>query len=80
MTTLGLGCLLSLITMIVETLTLKHILGIHIAQSLSQLGILYIHLIEPRMVTQFHKFDGTKSSLTPIRKAFKDGTFIVAGG
>ncbi|KAG4966655.1 hypothetical protein JHK85_041630 [Glycine max] len=57
-----------------------HALGVHMAQSLNEMGILYIHLIEPRMVTQFHKFDGTKSSLTPIRKAFKDGTFIVAGG
>lgn len=55
-------------------------LGIHMAESLNQLGILYIHLIEPRtMVTQFHKFDTKYLSLEPIRKAFK-GTFIVAGG
>ncbi|RDX60481.1 putative 12-oxophytodienoate reductase 11 [Mucuna pruriens] len=53
-------------------------LAIHMAQSLNQLRILYCHMIEPRMVTQFHKFD-TKCSLTPIRKVFK-GTFIVAGG
>ncbi|XP_019449517.1 PREDICTED: putative 12-oxophytodienoate reductase 11 isoform X2 [Lupinus angustifolius] len=53
-------------------------LGIYMAQSLSQLGILYCHVIEPRMVTQFQKFD-TKWSLMPIRKAF-NGTFIVAGG
>lgn len=54
-----------------------HALGIHMAQSLNQLGILYCHMIEPRMVTQFQKFD-TKWSLTPIRKVF-NGTFIVAG-
>lgn len=53
-------------------------LGQYMAQSLNEMDILYIHLIEPRMVTQFDKFD-TKWSLTPIRKAFK-GTFIVAGG
>ncbi|CAJ1972620.1 unnamed protein product [Sphenostylis stenocarpa] len=53
-------------------------LGIYMAHSLNELGILYIHLIEPRMVTQFQKFD-TKWSLRPIRRAFK-GTFIVAGG
>ena len=35
-------------------------------------------MIEPRMVTQFRKFD-TKWSLLPIRKVF-NGTFIVAGG
>lgn len=57
-------------------------LGLHMAQSLSQLGILYCHMIEPRMVTQFHKSDSnthTKGSLMPIRKVF-NGTFIVAGG
>ncbi|XP_027331249.1 putative 12-oxophytodienoate reductase 11 [Abrus precatorius] len=53
-------------------------LGIYMAQSLNKLGILYCHVIEPRMVTQFQEFD-TKWSLAPIRKAF-DGTFIVAGG
>ncbi|QCD98770.1 12-oxophytodienoic acid reductase [Vigna unguiculata] len=53
-------------------------LGQYMAESLNEVGILYLHLIEPRMVTQFEKFD-TKWSLTPMRKAFK-GTFIVAGG
>ncbi|XP_020217034.1 putative 12-oxophytodienoate reductase 11 [Cajanus cajan] len=50
-------------------------LAIHMAQSLNELGILYCHMIEPRMVTQVN----TKWSLLPIRKVFK-GTFIVAGG
>ncbi|CAI8606507.1 unnamed protein product [Vicia faba] len=54
-------------------------LGIYMAESLNQLGILYCHMIEPRMVTQFNKSNTTKWSLMPIRKAFK-GTFIVAGG
>ncbi|XP_058725443.1 putative 12-oxophytodienoate reductase 11 [Vicia villosa] len=54
-------------------------LGIYMAQSLNQLGVLYCHMIEPRMVTQFNKSDTTKWSLMPIRKVFK-GTFIVAGG
>ncbi|KAJ1411490.1 NADH:flavin oxidoreductase/NADH oxidase, N-terminal [Sesbania bispinosa] len=53
-------------------------LGIHMAQSLNQLGILYCHMIEPRMITQFSKCD-TNWSLMPIRSIFK-GTFIVAGG
>lgn len=55
------------------------VLGIYMAESLNQLGILYCHMIEPRMVTQFNKCDTTKWSLMPIRKVFK-GTFIVAGG
>ena len=53
-------------------------LGIHMAKSLSQLGILYCHVIEPRMVTIFDKSESNES-LMPIRKAF-NGTFIVAGG
>ncbi|KAL9330396.1 hypothetical protein ACSQ67_000006 [Phaseolus vulgaris] len=53
-------------------------LGRYMAESLNEMDILYIHLIEPRMVTQFQKFD-TNWSLTPMREAFK-GTFIVAGG
>lgn len=54
-------------------------LGIYMAQSLSQLGILYCHIIEPRMRTMFEKCETTNVSLMPMRKAFK-GTFIVAGG
>lgn len=53
-------------------------LGIYMAQALSQLGILYCHVIEPRMVTMLDSSE-TSVSLLPIRKAF-NGTFIVAGG
>ncbi|KAK7352167.1 hypothetical protein VNO80_17585 [Phaseolus coccineus] len=53
-------------------------LGIYMAQSLSKLGILYCHVIEPRMIKMFEKCE-TNVSLLPIRKAF-GGTFIVAGG
>ncbi|KAF3958347.1 hypothetical protein ACB098_01G078700 [Castanea mollissima] len=53
-------------------------LGLYMAESLNKYGILYCHVIEPRMVTQFEKHE-TKRSLLPMRKAFK-GTFIVAGG
>ncbi|XP_027355091.1 putative 12-oxophytodienoate reductase 11 [Abrus precatorius] len=53
-------------------------LGIYMARALSQFGILYCHVIEPRMLTMFDKHD-TDLSLLPIRKAF-NGTFIVAGG
>ncbi|KAL8245725.1 hypothetical protein R6Q59_006941 [Mikania micrantha] len=55
-----------------------HSLGVFMAESLSQLGIAYCHVIEPRMVTQFGKAE-TRNSLDSMRKAFK-GTFIVAGG
>ena len=48
------------------------------AESLNKYGILYCHVIEPRMVTQFEKHE-TICSLLPMRKAF-NGTFIVAGG
>ena len=53
-------------------------LGLYMAGSLNRYGILYCHVIEPRMVTQFEKHE-TKCSLLPMRKVFK-GTFIVAGG
>uniref|UniRef100_A0A2P2J2C2 Uncharacterized protein MANES_05G124200 n=1 Tax=Rhizophora mucronata TaxID=61149 RepID=A0A2P2J2C2_RHIMU len=53
-------------------------LGLHVAKSLNKCGILYCHMIEPRMITQFDLRE-TKHSLLPIRQAFK-GTFIVAGG
>uniref|UniRef100_A0A7N2KT75 NADH:flavin oxidoreductase/NADH oxidase N-terminal domain-containing protein n=1 Tax=Quercus lobata TaxID=97700 RepID=A0A7N2KT75_QUELO len=53
-------------------------LGLYMAESLNKYGILYCHVIEPRMVTQFEKHE-TICSLLPMRKAFK-GTFIVAGG
>ncbi|OAY50293.1 putative 12-oxophytodienoate reductase 11 [Manihot esculenta] len=53
-------------------------LGLYMAESLNKLGILYCHMIEPRMITQFEE-QQTRHSLLPMRKAFK-GTFIVAGG
>ncbi|XWS26021.1 hypothetical protein CRYUN_Cryun27aG0117900 [Craigia yunnanensis] len=53
-------------------------LGVYMAKSLSKYGILYCHMIEPRMITQFES-QKTKDSLLPMRKAFK-GTFVVAGG
>nr|GEV37758.1 putative 12-oxophytodienoate reductase 11 [Tanacetum cinerariifolium] len=55
-----------------------HSLGIYMAESLSQLGIAYCHVIEPRMVTQFERVE-TCDTLASMRKAF-NGTFIVAGG
>ncbi|KAI3797206.1 hypothetical protein L1987_32461 [Smallanthus sonchifolius] len=56
----------------------SHSLGVFMAESLSQLGIAYCHVIEPRMVTQFEKVE-TRDSLASMRKAF-GGTFMVAGG
>ncbi|KAI3458886.1 hypothetical protein Pfo_015549 [Paulownia fortunei] len=53
-------------------------LGLYMAEALNKYNILYCHVIEPRMITQFEK-EETKNSLLPMRKAFK-GTFIVAGG
>ncbi|KAK4600260.1 hypothetical protein RGQ29_010076 [Quercus rubra] len=73
---LGLGSLHMLITMTGDSN--PEALGLYMAGSLNRYGILYCHVIEPRMVTQFEKHE-TKCSLLPMRKAFK-GTFIVAGG
>ncbi|KAI3861014.1 hypothetical protein MKX03_026683 [Papaver bracteatum] len=53
-------------------------LGLFMAESLNRLGILYLHVIEPRMVTMAEAQETPHSSL-PMRKAFK-GTFISAGG
>ncbi|KAL8133192.1 12-oxophytodienoate reductase 1-like isoform X2 [Apium graveolens] len=53
-------------------------LGLYMAESLNKYGILYLHVIEPRMKTAWEKFECSES-LTPMRKAF-NGTFIVAGG
>lgn len=52
--------------------------GMYMAKALKKYGILYAHVIEPRMITQFERLE-TESSLTPMRMTFK-GTFIVAGG
>ncbi|EMS57216.1 12-oxophytodienoate reductase 2 [Triticum urartu] len=53
-------------------------LGLYIAQALNKLGILYCHMVEPRMVNIGEKLE-TPHSLRAMRDAFK-GTFIVAGG
>ncbi|KAI3868446.1 hypothetical protein MKW92_021834 [Papaver armeniacum] len=53
-------------------------LGLYMAESLNNIGILYLHVLEPRMVTLEEAQDTPYSSLA-MRKAFK-GTFITAGG
>ncbi|KFK43972.1 hypothetical protein AALP_AA1G198200 [Arabis alpina] len=53
-------------------------LGLYLVQALNTHGILYCHMVEPRMKTLGEIFECTES-LTPMRNAFK-GTFIVAGG
>nr|GEU41502.1 retrovirus-related Pol polyprotein from transposon TNT 1-94 [Tanacetum cinerariifolium] len=55
-----------------------HLLGIYMAESLSQPGITYCHVIEQRMVTRFERVE-TWNSLAALRKVFK-GTFMVAVG
>ncbi|KAJ4840300.1 putative 12-oxophytodienoate reductase 11, partial [Turnera subulata] len=54
-------------------------LGLYMANALTRFGILYLHVIEPRMVKLGDRYDGTPHSLLPMRKAFK-GCFIAAGG
>lgn len=53
-------------------------LGLYMANALNRFNILYLHVIEPRMIELGEKFE-TPHSLLPMRKAFK-GTFISAGG
>ncbi|KAI8003129.1 12-oxophytodienoate reductase 1 [Camellia lanceoleosa] len=53
-------------------------LGLYMAESLNKYGILYCHMVEPRMKTVGEKFE-SPDTLLPMRKAFK-GTFIAAGG
>lgn len=53
-------------------------LGLYMAESLNRYGILYCHMVEPRMKTVGDRVE-SPHSLLPMRKAFK-GTFIVAGG
>ena len=53
-------------------------LGLYMAESLNRYGILFCHMVEPRMKTLGVKSE-CPDSLLPMRKAFK-GTFIVAGG
>ncbi|XP_043696338.1 putative 12-oxophytodienoate reductase 11 [Telopea speciosissima] len=51
-------------------------LGLYMAESLNKYGILYCHMVEPRIRKDVQK---PKWSLLPMRKAF-NGTFIIAGG
>ncbi|PUZ47296.1 hypothetical protein GQ55_7G153700 [Panicum hallii var. hallii] len=53
-------------------------LGLHMAKALNKFGILYLHVVEPRMITVGEKTE-TPHSLRPMRDAF-EGTFIAAGG
>ncbi|KAA3466078.1 12-oxophytodienoate reductase 1 [Gossypium australe] len=47
-------------------------------EAINKFGILYLHVIEPRMIKINDKYE-TPHSLLPMRNAFK-GTFIAAGG
>ncbi|KAL5778766.1 hypothetical protein ACOSQ2_009503 [Xanthoceras sorbifolium] len=53
-------------------------LGLYMAESLSKHGILYCHMVEPRMRIVEEKSE-IPHSLLPMRKAF-NGTFLAAGG
>ncbi|CAK7327826.1 unnamed protein product [Dovyalis caffra] len=53
-------------------------LGVYMVESLNKYGILYCHMVEPRMRMPTEKHE-CPHSLLPMRKAF-NGTFIVAGG
>lgn len=53
-------------------------LGLHMSNALNRYNILYLHVIEPRMIELGEKFE-TPHSLLPMRKAF-EGTFVSAGG
>lgn len=53
-------------------------LGLYMANALNKFGILYLHVIEPRMVKVNDIYE-TPHSLLPMKNAF-EGTFIAAGG
>ncbi|XP_024169922.1 putative 12-oxophytodienoate reductase 11 isoform X9 [Rosa chinensis] len=53
-------------------------LGLYLVNSLNKYGILYCHMVEPRMKTVGEKIE-CPHGLVPMRKAF-NGTFIAAGG
>ncbi|GMN32063.1 hypothetical protein TIFTF001_049745 [Ficus carica] len=55
-----------------------HVGRVSNSESLNKYGILYCHMVEPRM-QKVGEMQETPHSLVPMRKAFK-GTFIVAGG
>lgn len=56
-------------------------LGLHMANALNKFDILYLHVIEPRVVSgsMVLEDDQVHHSLLPMRKAFNN-TFISAGG
>ncbi|OIV89716.1 hypothetical protein TanjilG_03814 [Lupinus angustifolius] len=54
-------------------------LGLYMANALNKYGILYCHMVEPRMKNVLQIDDQCPHSLVPMRKAF-NGTFIAAGG
>ncbi|KAM7486065.1 hypothetical protein LguiA_002074 [Lonicera macranthoides] len=54
-------------------------LGLYMANELSKLGILYIHMTEPRMIKNDKGYYETPRCLSPMRLTFK-GTFIASGG
>ncbi|CAA3019217.1 12-oxophytodienoate reductase 11 [Olea europaea subsp. europaea] len=53
-------------------------LGLYMANALTNLGILYLHVTEPRMIKVGDDYV-TPRTLLPIKKAF-NGTFIASGG
>ncbi|KAI3698732.1 hypothetical protein L2E82_42511 [Cichorium intybus] len=53
-------------------------LGLYMAKSLNKYGILYCHMVEPRMEVMEERSECTVS-LGPMREAF-NGTFMAAGG
>ncbi|GFY92553.1 12-oxophytodienoate reductase 2 [Actinidia rufa] len=53
-------------------------LGLYMVESLNKYGILYCHMVEPRMRNVLEKC-ACPDKLLPMRKAF-NGTFISAGG
>ncbi|KAM7489063.1 hypothetical protein LguiB_026547 [Lonicera macranthoides] len=54
-------------------------LGLYMANELNKLGILYIHMTEPRMIKNEKGHYETLRCLSPMRLSFK-GTFIASGG
>ncbi|KAL6316316.1 hypothetical protein AAG906_017949 [Vitis piasezkii] len=53
-------------------------LGRYMVESLNKYGVLYCHMVEPRIRAAGEMYEGPHS-LVPLRKAF-NGTFIAAGG
>ncbi|XP_031489314.1 putative 12-oxophytodienoate reductase 11 [Nymphaea colorata] len=53
-------------------------LGLYMMEALNKYGLLYAHVVEPRMITVGERTE-TSHSLLPFRKAFK-GTLIAVGG